>query len=247
MQSPELTTLSVLRHALNDVRNNWNMAKRIFAGPILLTLAIPLVISLLATGKVSLTGQNASSELWNMAESVFVSIIVIAAAVSWHRFILLGDGYTGLAKQFSQTQIIKYFWTVFGLVILLMIVGLLVVAGIGRAFGNAALETYIETIFIVLALPLYYIAIRLSLLFPAIATDTPMKMRKSWALSSPYGSAIWGLAGLMLCAFAVNFSFTPNNAPTAFLNWVVMTAQWVIPIPIVTALYDQIQNQSAAK
>lgn len=125
-------------------------------------------------------------------------ILLAVTAIRWHRFVLSDEAPDARPSWPGWPRFRTY--ALRGIAIALMVslpIIALVYAGI--MFFNAYLtETYLGhgdpfgIVALALYLPAYWIVLRLSLVLPAAALDTPLGFGQSWRLTAPVATSLWG-------------------------------------------------------
>lgn len=241
--------VNIFIHAVTMVLNNLPTAVRLSAGPMLLVLVVALIFG---TGFV-LTGEDQSSRITQgtfPVLGVFLTTAVMIlsglwVAVAWHRFVLREEGPTGFLPPFHGGAIGAYVVAgfIFALVLIAVAIPFALVAGIllapvamsGGQPGPVA--GFIG--FLVLYVPIAYVAYRISPILPSAALQARMPLKEAW-----YATGTSGAAFVVLTFVSVLASFL-IGLPAQILPGILavlwaFAAQWVsvlVGASILTTIY----------
>jgi len=237
-------------HAVRMVLNNIGTAIRISA--VLMGLQLLLVLGL-GTGFL-LTGADMSERMMRGdypffgAFVTFVALIVISLwiAVAWHRFILREEVPTGPLPVFNAGAIGAYFVAgiIFGLILIVVaipfgILGGIVVAPMMMASGGEPGLVAGFLMFVIIYLPVAYVAYRISPILPSAALQARMPLKEAW-----YATGTSGAAFVVLTVVSVLAGWL-LNAPAAVLPGILgviwaFLSNWItvlVGASILTTIY----------
>jgi len=154
-----------------------------------------LEAGLLATGVIG--GSTADGASGGGMGLVFASIFISAlVAIAWHRFVLRSES-VGQAYAAAQSgKVWRYIGRSILIGLILVPVGMAVILVyalvigpmIGLPFGTVSGETFvpgpgITPAMIIAMLLVIWLSLRLSVILPGIAMETPIKISESWAMT----------------------------------------------------------------
>lgn len=237
----------IVRHAFVMVFGNLSNALRISLGPMLIGVGAAIVATLLFSalgGGMMAVGQT----LTILVILPLLLFVFSWVAVAWHRFVLLEE-YPGALPQISGRPIWPYVGKTLLLTMILIGIAiplffiLALVFGVnpmemaagGGAGGGVLAEIAVELL-------VSYLAMRLSLVLPAVSVGQPMGFIESWRVTRPVSGAIVGVV-LLLTGF--NLIATLASAPLLGALPVIgalvfMATTWItmmVGVSILTTLY----------
>mgnify|MGYP000173921391 CR=1 FL=1 len=173
--------------------------------------------------------------LWAVGTVVFMAWGV----VSWHRFILLEEYPKGIVPKFSMSSIGAYIWRsiVLGFLIAVIVVPLAVIAGLFTS------ELFFSAFLVSAAISLLanFLTLRLGLMLPAAALESPMALRDAWSVTGKLTNAI---LILVLCQLAVEtatetISILLPAGQLLYLIWEIVSFLLValLNVSILTTMY----------
>lgn len=217
----------VLSHPRELLRVGW--------APLVILFATNVLFSANAS---SVETANLMTEALHIAANIAVMTIVAATVlVGWHRFVLLGEkawnrvpivalgrrelryllAWAGLSLLFLVLFVVAWAFILalfFFAMAVIKLVLLMAAAGNAIPLGETRQFVVLEVVAIPVAmLAAAFVAIRLSLVLPAMALDRDRAMRQAWSLSSGCG---WRLA---LASFATLVPVEVVNLGIAFGAW----------------------------
>jgi hypothetical protein len=198
------------RHAYLELIGNWRGLVQVGG----LWLLLGWALLLLARG---------GSLLFTAAADLAVTVGAAAIAVTWHRYLLLGEPLTRklapldarVARYLFLTVILAFLVGTTPLLVLLMVGGPALLGGAegGTEPGGAGLGLLLVPLVVIACL---WVALRVQLIFPATAiADQAMTPARSWALTRGNGGRLF--LGFLLVTVPVT---TTMVALTLFLGWV---------------------------
>jgi len=157
------------------------------------------------------------------------SLVLAAVAVPVHRLVLLNEKRDGLVNLFSPRVWRFAFWLV-----VLELGGFLALFPLPLLLRVAPMETMaVVTAMVAALLALAYAAVRLSMLFPAIAIDMPARGRvvSSWALSRGHFwriiiTAVFAMTPLLFVMLLVTLAVSAAIGLSGSLVHVFDTLMW---------------------
>ena len=228
----------IFSHSVFLLNHNLKDALRI-SSPLIVTMLLNLflggamAIDNLEAGTPQGTGPNLFLTLLSAIAGLWV-------AVAWHRFVLLEER-GGSLPTFHGSRMFAYF-----IVILLMMIGLALGAGVAGAIAGIALSN-ITPLFILamlaIAVTTLWAFYRLSPLLPAAAVGEPMGVKQAWEATADMSGAVLG-AALLLIVFALLCGgaamlvlFQVNILIGVILMGVVQWAYTMVGISVLTTIY----------
>lgn len=228
----------IFSHSVFLLNHNLRDALRI-SSPLIATMLLNLflggamAIDNLEAGTPQDTGPNLLLSLLSLIAGLWV-------AVAWHRFVLLEER-GGSLPTFHGSRMLAYF-----VVILLMIVGLALGAGVAGGIAGIALIN-ITPLFVLamlaIAVTTIWVFYRLSPLLPAAALGESMGVKQAWESTSEIsGSVLVAVMllvffGLLSAAAAMLVMFQVNILIGVILFGVVQWAYSMVGISILTTIY----------
>ncbi len=242
--------IDLLRHAIKMILDNIGEAIKASAVPVLLLFLLAVVFgSQIPVIDPSMTPEELAAidlgpVFGNMAIMIVGYLILFGwLAVTWHRFILLGE-YPKPVPAFAGKNLGAYIGQLVILFLILIVVGL-VVALLG------GLVTTIVPIFgalvgAVLVVLLGIVYLRLALTLPAVAVGARLGVREAWTITKPHAGTFVGiffllvllrivmaLPGLVMASIGLGLVAVALNL---LASWFTM----IVGVGILTTLYGHI-------
>lgn len=134
------------------------------------------------------------SFLWMLSGLLIVWVILSSFAVSWHRYVLLGEKPGGAPFHFSfGPREGRYF--VYAMLVLLPLIAVSLLALLLMQDPTASTNRPLALLGLIVMSVGLVVAIRLSLAFPSVAVDGGHDAKQAWALSKGSG---WRLFMLLI-------------------------------------------------
>lgn len=251
------TALAVLAHALRMLIFDTTTTLRVLLAPIAVVLGcaiigaatVPDAMMLFEVEPDPSALPNAGGVFVLMALGVLALLAYALMAILWHRHVLLNGaerpenlrptsglyfGYIGRAIVVAIAQIVAA-------IPVALVLGL-----IGGDFLNQGPAGPTTTLLGLLSSVIFiWIALRFSVVLPAAALGTPMKISESWSRTKRVALPLCGVAMLLVGLNAVVYLATSTLLPaqgilTAAVNGVVFIAEGLVFISILTTLYGHL-------
>lgn len=242
--------LNLFVHAVGMVLNNLGAALRISGA---LMGAQLLLLLILGTGFLlvgeDMTGRIETGNFPFLGAFLTMIVLIVLSmwiAVAWHRFILREEVPTGALPRFDGGAIWSYFvaGVIFGLILILVSIPFGILGGVlvapmimGRGGEPGLIAAFL--LFIIVYLPVAYVAYRISPILPSAALKARMPLKEAWYATGTSGSAFVALTVVsVLAAWLL-------NAPAQVLPGVLAViwaflANWVtvlVGASILTTIY----------
>lgn len=202
--------IDIFVHAVRMVLNNLGMALRISLSLMALLLVVVLV---LGTGGVMMGRMDSSLAVGSYGMgAIFVTavlsiVIWLWIAVAWHRFVLREEMPTGFLPAFNGGAIGAYLVAciIFGLILfavalpIALLSGLILAPMVMTTAGPPGIVTGF-VMFVVIYLPLAYVAYRISPILPSAALGARLPVREAWYATGAAGIDFIGLAVVSVMA-----------------------------------------------
>ncbi len=244
----------LFQHSIQQIVNNLGAAIRIFGFLFLLVLLLDFVVFSQIDAKLDKLSHIDDISI-NQVElpfgylfvgllaTILMGVAAVWTAVSWHRFILLGEQTHSLTPNWNGEAIWAYIKKSMLIAILILLAGipLMMLAGMITSISS----TFILLPLLILLLAMTYLSLRISLILPSAALAKPMRVGHSMELTREVSSAIWIVALLLLAAdFGaeqviqfLSFGITTiNNTLTMLTEFALI----VVGISILTTLYGHL-------
>lgn len=163
-------------------------------------------------------------------------------AVSWHRFVLLREGGTGLLPPFHGGRMLGYFGRALLIGLIMVLVGVVVgiVIGLMATTGSFALVMVGTLILTFIIMVVFY---RLSPILPAVALDQPIGMGEAWRQTKGGAGDILIVALISaVVSFLIQLPMelgTVDPAAPLSIVYTVVTGwlQFMVGLSILTTIY----------
>jgi hypothetical protein len=216
-----------------------------YRGAFLKALIIPLLFLVTFEQLMSSIKQHAAFGYW-MHFLLQMAVITIFS-VTCHRLVLISPQVPSSASvlRFGRREMRFLYWIfAFAVVFIIMCLLLIVLASSTARFSSSelgGLET--STAFFLAAIPILYVLARLSVIFPAIATDTELSLKSAWKLTANNG---WRLlvivVGLPMIITAISYPLyldNPSIVETIVLSF-INTGLNVIQVVAISLAYQEL-------
>ncbi|MEY8142593.1 hypothetical protein [Falsihalocynthiibacter sp. CO-5D18] len=194
-------------------------------------------------------GELTAPVLLSSLAGIIISIVAgLWIAVSWHRYVLLGENSGGVLPPFEGRVVLSYFWRG----ILIGLVGFVVMFIIGFIVGaimyvlrplltSLGLNAEMILIFL-LYIPAFAVFYRLSPVLPAVALGKSMSLREAWNATSELRGAILTLAFIVFAVSVALYWLTGLLFPTGLISMIIQNGVigWIstmVGVSILTTIY----------
>ncbi len=218
--------LKILRHAIQMVLRNYKEALRIGGVPILGFMFGSVIIGL----SVPKFTDGNQMVLWSIYVTIALLAMVIFVfpriAVAWHRFVLRGEYPTGFLPAWSGSHTWGYLKKSALLLVLAVVVTVLssvvfiVVFGLFSPGHQQQFQWVLHIIPVFAGLLATYVALRLSLVLPAVALGESAYYSQSWEETGQIKGAIVAFAMTLGIANGIE-SFLSTGIPYPALSLAV--------------------------
>ncbi|KAB7613738.1 hypothetical protein F9L33_10215 [Amylibacter sp. SFDW26] len=199
-------SLQILLHSYRMIADNLSDVIRITFVPWLAILALLFASNNVRFGTMfpepmditNLSDETTEAFLITLAILIVTLCVYLWVIVGWHRFILLGEGPNRFFPNWHGDQNIAYFLSSL-MIFLTMIIPMLIFGAIVASIGISGGYTVFFIMSFLFSLFIWFIGTRISLVLPAAAIGTPMKISESWEATEGENMTIFKLA-LMLSA-----------------------------------------------
>ena len=245
-----MKAIEILIHSIRQVLGNLGVALQISA--VLFLIQIGLIFALGVSG-VILGGQDPRTLppafAWAMFAALIVNIVTaLWIAVAWHRFVLNNERPTGLLPTFRGDRIASYFGHSILVALVIMPVLLIIVILIMPLLYQFIMRApepkmwQITLGMLVIYLPLAALLTRLSVILPAAALGTPMRLGEAWGKTSGTMLTMGILAVLVIGGgLLIDLPATLLFPTGSYLQmiWLILT-YWIkvmVGLSILTTIY----------
>jgi hypothetical protein len=244
-----MSKLPILKPVTTGYRESWLAIRMmpVLAGFAFLIIAVNMMEYIIPAGVAEdAVLANLVSFAVTAAQSFFVTPIMIAV----HRFVILGEVTTSYVLEPNQ----RVFRAFFGWLLALSVIGLFAVMLFAPNALPASLSLAIVLIVMVLMI---VVTLRLSILFPAIAVETPgATARNAWADSKQHTFSIFlifllAIVPLVIGALFVLFPFVLGDdgqgaalgLPAMIIMSVVQMFATILCVAIASRLYQALADR----
>lgn len=260
---------NLLLHAIRMITDNITEALKASVGPMAILLALLLIVAVLmglplgAIGEIGTMGpmmegdgamgQPSPEQMMMAGKLGLFSIIGLALyllvfcwiAVTWHRFILLGE-YPSWLTSPAGLPIGPYLWTSLKLVLLMIVIFIPVSVVIGFVISPLMMASPWlagAVLFLLLGGLFGFLWMRLALGLPAAAIGEHLGIRESWKRTSSFSGPIFGVALLLILmnlVLGLPSLLVGANLLGALLEIIVQWFTIMVGVGILTTLYGHI-------
>lgn len=246
----------ILTKSVGQIYYNFKSAVKISGAISLLGFALTATLFYFLTGDfitqlstIEPTGRgNLKEGYWSaLALTGFIHIFGATwIAVSWHRFLLLGEINPSFLPALKGRHILSYIWRtfiIFLLIVLAMIIPVIIIAALSYAgfLPRGFIATGVPILSGIIA---YVVLLRLSLVLPAVALDKPFSSSVSWKATKPvFGGIVFVSVVIIAISKLLDFItvFSANSIIAGHI-WSFLSG-WVMlmfSVSILTTLYGHL-------
>ena len=240
----------LLRHAIKMILDNIGEAIKASAVPVILLFLLAVVFgSAIPTIDPSMTPDelaaiNLGAVFGNLLIMVVGYLILFGwLAVTWHRFILLGE-YPGPVPAFAGKNVGAYIGQL--VILFLVLIGVGLAVALAGGLVTMILPVFAALVGAVLFVLLGVVYLRLALTLPAVAVGARLGLREAWEVTKPHAGTFVGiffllvllrivmaLPGLLMASIGLGLVAVALNL---LASWFTM----IVGVGILTTLYGHI-------
>ncbi len=241
----------LLKHAINMILTHIGEAIKASAVPLVILLGLAFAVGGTFADLAAMDPTMMSPADIDYGSILFSSIVMLAAylilfgwlAVSWHRFILLGERPNAV-PQFAGKNVGAYILQLIMLFVVLIGVGL-VIGIVGGLLGSIIPGlSLLVSLALVLILGIAYL--RLALTLPAVAVGERLDLMEAWNRTKPHAGTFVGiffLLALLRIVVALPGLLLSSVGLGIIATGVDVVATWftlMVGVGILTTLYGHI-------
>ncbi len=242
-------------HSVRQVFGNLDGAVRVSGVLYLAQIAVAMVFGggmMMSSGQMMQGGPGAGFFLGVLIVSLVTVVTGLWIAVSWHRYVLLGEKPAALPA-YRGDRIWAYLLRSLGYGLILVVVGAVLGTVVGTIFGSLVVDAPMALGLILLGflvyLPVLVVGFRLTSDLPATALGVDRPFLSGWAATKGQTADLIALAAIVVVAGVglelIGF-YLFSQVPGVSVIWALGTG-WVrmmVGISIVTTLYGHyIENR----
>ena len=248
--------LAILAHALRMLTHEPAMTLRVIAPALLIIVGTVSVA--LATMQDTLVAFQTAPESFALPEGapvLLMFLLLIAGlvgtsllAILWHRHVLLNGTGIDSDLRAGTAVILGYLWRalVLGAVQFLIAIPIIIAMTIiGTAVASIGGTALFPLITVAASLLFIWIALRISVVLPAAALGTSMRIGESWEATAPAANTLWSVALLFSLinlgvGLLANIIMPDNLTLAIIVQTLVYILEALVFISVLTTLYGHL-------